>query len=195
MVGMVMRRYLASLAAVCLGVAVSCGGGGTSESPVPGDPGGSTNLAGSFTPTQADPGDGTVAMALDGASGDLVTVAVNVTGVNDVFSADFEVTYDPQQAEFINWSAGTLLETGGNAPSYFLTATQAGLLTVGATRTGGGSGGVDVGASQTLIHLLFRVREPGASDLGFQRASLLDAQDPPQPIAGLSWYGGTLTGN
>jgi len=190
-----MRWNVVMLAAICLGAAVCCGGGGTSESPIPEDPGGSTPLAGSFTPELASPGDGTVAMALGGASGNLVTVEVNVTGVDDVFSADFDVTYDPQQAEFVNWSAGTLLETGGNTPSYILTAVQPGLVTVGATRTGGSSGGVDVGASQTLINLLFRVTEPGASALTFQSASLLDAQDLPQPIPGLSWFGGTLTGN
>ena len=190
-----MRWNIATPVAVCLAIAVSCGGGGTSGSPIPEDPGGSTNLAGGFTPEEANPGDGTVAMALGAASGNLVTIEVNVTGVDNLFSADFNVTYDPQRAEFVNWSAGTILETGGNSPSYFLTATQPGTITVGATRTGGGSGGVDVGSSQTLIHLVFRVTEVGSSTLAFEQAALLDAQDLPQQIPGLSWYGGTLTGN
>jgi len=190
-----MRCFIVAAAALCLAASLSCGGGGTSASPIPEDPGGSTGLAGGFTPDQASPPDGSVAMALGLVSGNLVTIEVNVTGVNDVFSADFDVTFDPQQADFVNWSAGTLLETGGNSPSYFLTATQPGTITVGATRTGGSSGGVDVGASQTLIHLMFRVTEVGSSAVAFQQAALLDARDLPQPIPGLSWYGGTLTGN
>lgn len=190
-----MRWYIATPALICLAVAVSCGGGGAAESPIPEDPGGTTTLAAGFTPEQASPGDGTVAMALGSSSGNLVTIEVNVTGVDDVFSADFDVTYDPDQAEFVNWSAGTLLESGGNTPSYLLTATQPGTLTIGATRTGGGAGGIDVGSSETLIRLVFRVTEVGASTLGFERANLLDAQDLPQQIPGLSWHGGTLTGN
>jgi hypothetical protein len=189
-----MRGHFAILAMACLVSAVSCGEG-DNPSPIPEDPGGSTNLVGGFSPEQPNPADDTIAMAFEQASGSVVGVAVTVTGVDDLFSADFDVTYDPQQADFVNWSAGTLLETGGNAPSYMLTATQPGVVTVGATRTGGGSGGVDVGTTQTLIYLVFQVKEPGSSALGFQRASLLDAQDPPQSIPGLSWFGGTLTAN
>jgi hypothetical protein len=190
-----MRWYTVTAATICLAASFSCGGDGETRSPIPEDPGGSSNLVGSFTPEQANPGDGSVAMALADSNGSLVVVAVTVTGVNDLFSADFEVTYDPQMADFYNWSVGTILETGGNDPSYMLTATQPGLVTIGATRTGGGSGGVDVGATQTLINLVFQVTEPGSSSVALQRASLLDAQDPPQPIPRLSWHGGTLTGN
>ena len=190
-----MRWYIATPTLICLVVAVSCGGGGAAESPIPEDPGGTTTLAAGFTPEQDSPGDGTVAMALGGASGNLVTIEVNVTGVDDVFSADFDVTFDPDRAEFVNWSDGTLLESGGASTDYFLTATQPGSIIVGATRTGGASGGVEVGSSQTLIHLVFRVTETGASTVAFQGGDLLDSQNLPQPIPGLSWHGGTLTGN
>jgi len=190
-----MRRYIVATVTACLAVAISCGGGGTGVSPIPEDPGGSTTLAGGFTPDQASPADSTVTMALGAASGNLVTIEINVTGVDDLFSADFDVSYDSNQVEFVNWSAGELLESGGNSPLYWLSAAQPGLVTVAASRAEGTSGGVDVGASQTLIHLVFRVTEVGASTVAFERATLLDAQHPPQPIPGLSWHGGTLTGN
>jgi len=190
-----MRWHIGIVMTVCLVVAVSCGGGGSDAGAISGDSGESSTLAASFVPDQPSPGDSTVALAVEGTSGALVTLQVNVSGVDNVFTAEFQLAYDPQRVEFVNWSPGTLLETGGNPPSYLVRNLQPGLLEVAASRLDGASGGVDVTTPQTVIHLLFRATEAGSSTLAFSRAFLYDAQDPPQPIDGLSWYGGTVTAN
>jgi len=174
--------------------ALACGGG-SDGSPIPGGSGESNNLVASFTPDEPGPGAASIAMADGGVSGPVVSVRVNVTDVDNLFTADFGVTYDPALVEFIDWSPGFILEDGGNRPSYLLGTSQSGLVTVGASRTGGASGGVDVVGTRTLIILTFRARAAGASSIGFQSASLLDAQAPPQTISGLSWHGGALTAN
>lgn len=190
-----MRWHIGIVVTACLIVAASCGGGGSDAGAINGGSGGSSTLAANFVPDQPSPGDETVALALGGTSGALVTVRVNVSGVVNLFTAEFQLTYDSQQVEFVNWSPGTVLESGGNPPSYLVRNLQPGLLDVAASRLDGATGGVDVSAPQPVINLLFRATEAGSSPVAFSRASLYDAQDPPQPIPGLSWFGGAITAN
>lgn len=184
---------------VAISLATACGGGG--RAPIAPDTGiggggGSTALAGSFSPSSASPGPDEVALAAGaGSSGDLVDVRVDVAGVADVFGASFDVVYDAQAATFVNWSPGTLLETGGSGVQYQVSNVTPGLVVVGATRTGGAAGGVDATGAVPAIHLFFRVRQPGTTSLAFRNADLLDGQSPPQTVPGLSWSGGTLVAN
>jgi hypothetical protein len=177
-----------------LTAALACGGGSDGD-PVPGGSGESSNLVGSFTPDESTPGADSIAMADGGVSGPVVSIRVNVTEVDDLFTADFGVSFDPALVEFVSWSPGLVLESDGNRPSYLIGTSQPGLINVGASRTGGAAGGVDVGGTGTLIILTFRARAAGASTIAFEGASLLDAQAPPQTISGLSWHGGTLAAN
>jgi hypothetical protein len=192
-----MRRTTGTLTLILLATAFACGGGGSGGggSAIPGDPGGSSNLAGSFTPDQPNPSAGMVTMAAAGSSGAVVTVRIDVTDLSDLFGADFDIVFPATRVEFVNWTAGSVLETGGADVSYLVNSTQPGQIVVGASRNGGGGGGADVVGTGTLIYLQFRVRVAGSATLAFRSATLLDAQSPPQSVPGLTWHGGTLVGN
>ena len=187
-----MRRSLVPIAAILL--LTACGGGGSRDA-IPSDINTSTALAGSFSAASASPGPDEVAMAAGaGGDGSLVDVRVDVVDVADVFGASFDVTYDAQAATFVNWSAGTLLESGGVSVQYQVSNVTPGRVVVGASRSGTAAG-ADASGAVAVVHLFFRVRAPGTSDLGFENADLLDGQSPPQDIPGLVWSGGTLTAN
>lgn len=154
-----------------------------------------TGIAALFGPDQPDPEALTVAMDESGRTADQVTVAVTVTGTNAVFAALFEVTFDDSAVEFVPPHApGTLLESGGQGVAYFVNETAPGRLTVDAARLGGS--GVDVTGTLPLVQLTFRATAAGSTAMTFENAILYDDQPPtPQPIPGLSWFGGTLIAN
>ena len=171
--------------------ATACGGGG---GPASGGGGGvvTPSLAASFTPAQSSPGTDTVSTDEGSKTGDLVTVEVQVTNINGIYGAAFDVAYDSSVATFQNWSAGSLLEQGGHTPTYQINASQSGLLVVVATRQGNVQGANAVG-TVTLIRLTFRVTQTGTSPVSFPGApTLLDDQPQPQPIPVTNWFGGTI---
>ncbi len=177
---------LLTLAALsCSSSGSSGGGGGPADDVI--DKGGS--FAVKFEPDVPNPGNNTVAMAKSAASGDQITIAVNVTGVDDVIGAAFDVIYD---SDLVAWiapaSAGTLLESGGDQVVYDV-AVQPDRLIVGAAILGGTA--VNAVGTQPLVHLTFRARAAGGSDIRFENSSLQDSQ--PQDITGLNpWAGGQL---
>jgi hypothetical protein len=186
-----MRRTLIGATLAFVALATACGGGGGSADG--GTIGGSqTLIAASFTPEQPNPGSGSVAMAEGTKNADLVTVQVAVVGVNGVYGAAFEVTYDSTKADYVGWSAGTLLEQGGNAPNYSVVLSQPGRVVVGASRTGS-TGGVTA-SGQSMINLTFRVEVPGTFPLVIENPGLFDSQIPPQTIPGITWFAGSLVG-
>jgi hypothetical protein len=130
-------------------------------------------------------------MALGGTAGDLVTVAVNLTDISNVYGAAFSITFDPARAAFTGWSPGAVLETGGHAPTYQIDDAQPGTVIVGATRNGNVSG-VNVTGSRTLVRMTFRVLVEGSTALAFSAPELYDAAVPPQAIAGVTWHAGAL---
>ena len=185
-----MKRALPGLLAILLALATACGGGGNSS----GGGGGSTNLNASFTADEPNPGSKTISLSQGSNTNDMVTVRVDVTDTNGIFGAAFDLLYDPAIATFVNWSAGTVLEQGGGSGSYQVGATQSGRLVVGASRQGGDSG-TDVSGTKALILLTFRMTQAGSSAAVFDNAALLDDSIQPQPIPGLSLFGGTLVAN
>lgn len=172
---------------------VACGGGGSDPVSNGGGGGGSNTISASFTPTQPSPtGPNEISMAQGSRSANTVTVRVEVTDTDDVFGASFDVDYDVSSIQYEGWSAGTILESGGNTPIYTVNATN-GMVTVGASRSGGASG-VDVNGTQTLINLTFRVTDTGTMPIQFLNTVLFDNQQPPQPMPGISWSAGDLVG-
>jgi hypothetical protein len=130
---------------------------------------------------------------VSGGSNSLVVVGIDVTGTDDIFGAGFDVTYDPQIANLVNWSPGNLLEYGGQQVLYEVVENIPGLIVVGVTRQGAGSGGVDVTSTMNLVSLTFQVSDPGSCQVGFQNNSFIDGAQ--NVIPGLSWHGGTLVAN
>lgn len=186
-------RRVTSIAWISLvALVAACGGGGSGgDDPLPGTA--KTNVELQFEPAVPNPGPGTAALALEAASGDTVGLRVSVTGADDVFAASLDVTFDPDRVDFVDWSAGDLLEDSGQKP-FYLVAEQPGRVVIGVSLTGGGSG-VDVDVARTLIRLTFRALEAGSSELDFENSGLLDSQAEPQDIPGISWHGGALVAN
>jgi hypothetical protein len=105
-----------------------------------------------------------------------------------VVGGSFDLTYDPALVEFINWERGALL---GSDSTVLVDSSTPGLLVAGATRNGGV--GQDVPGSSTLLRLDFRALAPGSSQLVFEEIELTDDTPPSgQPIAGITWFGGTI---
>jgi len=186
-----MKRIMTYCLTVLLAAitAVSCGGGAAGVT----TPGPSPSFLTSFTPDQPTPGNNSVSLSqAPGGGGNLVTVNVGVTGVNDVFGASFRIVYDPALVDFENWSQGSLIEGAGNTALYQVSAVTPGQVEVGIGCAGCASG-INVGSTSTIIQIVFRATSSGNSALTFVAADLLNSQSPPTPIAGLTWDGGTLT--
>ena len=187
-----MRRITAYCLTVLLAAttAMSCGGGGDAA---PVTPGPLPSFIASFTPDQPAPGNNSVSLSQQpGGGGSLVTVNVDLTGVNDVFGASFRIAYDPALVDFENWFPGSLIEGTGSTALYQVSAITPGLVEVGIGCAGCASG-VNVGSTRTIIQIVFRAINSGNSTLSFVAADLLNSQSPPMPIGGLTWDGGTLT--
>lgn len=189
-----MSRSWGILSTVVMGVVLTlaCGGGGGGDV-VSGGGGGSTIVAASFTPEIASPGANNVS-TVGSPNSNIVTVTVMVTGTSDVYGASFDLVFDPTVAEFVGWSPGTLLESGGRQVSYQVNSQLPGRVVVGASRTQP-IGGADAGVSTGLIQLRLRANRAGTTSVRFENADLLDSQNPPQDIGGIQFSGGTLVAN
>jgi hypothetical protein len=188
-----MRRIHALLTiatVLALAGSTSCGGGGDAA---PSTDGGNTIYSGSFTPDNANPGANAVALGGQGSQ-NIVTLAVNVAGTNDVSGAAFDLTFDPSKAEFAGWSPGLLLEQGGHQVTYQLNSQQSGRVIVGVSRTTVGSG-ANAGIATPVVLLRMRVIGSGNSQIGFANADLLNSASPPGAKSGISFSGGTLVSN
>lgn len=192
-----MRQTSSVFTIIMVAAALGCSGGGEgAASVVGGGGGGSTTVAGFFSSADPSPGANTVSTtgtSGSGGSANLVTLNVNVTGTNDVFGAAFDLQFDPAMAEFVNWTAGNLLETGGQNVTYQVNATQPGQVVVGASRTGGTSG-TNAAGTVTLIRLTLRVTQAGSSLVTLENGALYGSQST-QAMPGIAFSGGTLAAN
>ena len=185
-----MRRCTAIAIWALVALVVGCGGGGAGESAT------GSKFAGSFTPDVQNPGANTVYMtgsAGQGSNTNLVTLHVYVNNTTDIYGASFDLEFDPAMAQFVNWTAGQVLEFGSQPVSYQINASTPGRVVVGVARTNGGVG-VTVPDAKPLIHLTLRVTDAGSSSVAFQSPALLNSQNPPQPKTGVTFFGGILTG-
>jgi hypothetical protein len=149
-------------------------------------------VAADFTPSDSNPGANTVSV-MGSASSNIVTLNVMVTGTAGVYGAGFDLVFDPTMAEFAGYSPGNLLETGGQQVTYQINALQPGRVIVGVARTTGT--GIDAGVSTALIQLRLRAKQAGTTEVRFENADLLNANNPPSEIVGIAFAGGTLTAN
>jgi hypothetical protein len=176
-------------------VAPACGGGGSGSASASGSP---SPLSASFTPDQPSPGAKNAAMAQGATSNDVVTVNVTLTSTTGVYGTAFDVTYDSTHTVFLGFAPGTLFEQGGNAPNYQVTANPSSNpahITVGVSRTG--STTANATGTQTVIGLQFRVKQAGVYPLAVPAAMnpvVYDGQSTPQPIQGIAWFAGAVSG-
>ena len=180
-------RFSGLLIALLL-AATACGSSGSGGGVI------TPSLAASFTADQPSPGPDVVSLDEGSKTGNLVTVEIQVTDINGIYGAAFDVAYDPAMATFENWFSGSLLEQGGQTPTYQVNATQSGQLVISVSRQGN-VGGANAVGTVTLIRLTFRVTQTGSSSISFPGIpTLLDAQTQPQPIFVSDWFGGTIVG-
>ena len=158
------------------------------------DPGGSpTPLAASFVPEQPSPAANNAAMAEGTKSNDVVTINVTLTDSVGVYATAFDVVYDDIHTVYLGFTPGSVFEQGGNTPNYTVNgATSLGRVVVGVSRTGTSS--TNVSGTKTVVSLQFRVRQAGVYPLSIQNAVVYDNQPTPQPIAGIEWFAGAVTG-
>ena len=184
-------RYTVLLLIVSASLACSGSGGARSIT----SPGPSGSFVASFTADQSAPAAGEIGLSqAPGGGGDLVSLNVGVNGVSNLLGASFRVTYDPSLVEFDNWAAGSLIEGAGQSALYQVAIVQPGVVEVGVS-CAACANGINVGATQNLVQLIFRATQSGSSPLTFVAADLLDSGSPPGPIGGLTWFGGTLVAN
>lgn len=180
------RKTLILLTSTLLLTSIACGGG---SSKAVGGGGGSSTLAASFVPDQPSPGANTVSVAETNASGNIVTLQVNVTDTGDVHTAAFDVMFDDRSVEYVSYAKGSFLEQGGNVPLYQV-AQGPGRIVVGVSR--GGSSGTTASGSQALMSFNFMVTDTGQSQLSVVNADLRDGNL--DDIPGVAWFGGSLIG-
>jgi hypothetical protein len=175
-------------------LALSCSGGSSPSSDggiIADPPGGSSNLVGSFVGELPGQPDNVATMAEASGSGDVVSVDIDLSDVDGVFGAAFDVGFEAGMAEYLAWSPGDLFESDGDLPLYSVTGLSDRVV-VGISRSSGAVAGIDVVGTRTMITLTFRVTQPGSSPVTFANATLLDDQAPPQTIDGIAWAGGTF---
>ncbi len=180
------NRIVTVLSLIAVVTLTACGGGGGD---VTGTGGGSTLLAASFTPALPNPGQNSVSLQEGSASGNMVTVLVQVTDTEDLTGAAFDVFYNPARFSYVSSSAGNLFESSGVTPLYGVNEAVSGHLVIGV----GSGAAVPVNGSETLIRLSFRVDSQGSGPVTLDLADLQGASG--QMVAGIGWHGGTLIGN
>ena len=189
------RRHLWPIALLLLPLCACGGGGGDGDSGPVNDTLPSTTLSAAFVSDAESVEAGTVWLSEGNSSGSLVTVRVNVTDLEQIYAAGFDFEFDSSRVEFVNWSPGSLLESGNQTPIYQVQAQQ-GKLVVGVSRTGDVEG-VDASGTQTLILLTFRARQAGTSAAVLDNATLLrpGSGTGPVPILDTIWTGGQFNAN
>ncbi|TDI48836.1 MAG: hypothetical protein E2P01_04550 [Acidobacteria bacterium] len=125
-----------------------------------------------------------------GSTDGIAVVEIYVTGVLDVLTASFMLSFDTASVAFLDFDvSGSHLASDGASIQPIVQQVQSGELTVGLTRLG--ATGIDFNGTQLLMRIRFvRVASSGTSTLTFSNNDLLDAMAPPQSIPGVQWFGG-----
>jgi len=177
---------------LALVTAPACGGGGGGGSST--GPGGSPSpVSASFVADRPAPGANTVAMLQGPKSNDVVSVYVTLTDTTGVFATAFDVVFDSAGAAYLGFTHGAALEAGGNVPNYTVDgSSNPGRVVVGVARTNGSA--TNIVGSKAVVVLQFRVKQAGTFPVALQNGIVYDAQAVPQPIPGILWFAGALTG-
>lgn len=133
---------------------------------------------------------------VDGSTCDLVTLELVATSIDDVWSLDTTVTFDPSLVAWVgNSTTGSVLGADGTAVAAFIEATASGELTVGISRVAADEG-IDIDADGgVLLKLYFSLNTTvaGSGAFSMDDECLTTVGEPPPVIAGVSCSGGTFT--
>jgi len=126
----------------------------------------------------------------------LVTVEIVATGINDVWSLDTTLTYDPSVVAWTgNSTVDSVLGADGTAVAALVDLTGTGELTIGISRVAADDG-VDIGAEGgVLLELFFALNTTVAGDgvITLGDECLRTVGEPPPVIPGVTCSGGTFT--
>jgi hypothetical protein len=130
---------------------------------------------------------GVNALSLASGTGTTTTTLVlelRATQMTDLYGVAFNLTYPSAQLQFTRATAGALLGSGAVQAS----VSSPGTLIVGGTHLGNVPGANGSGVVMTLE---FSATAAGSGSFAFARNSALNSSG--QPIAGVTWLGGTAT--
>ena len=173
------HALLAALLAVAL---PSCGGSSPTTPTPPTPPPTTMTFSGSGAPAVDS-----VALTLQGATSNQVTLALVVNNVNDLYGAGVDLTFDPAVVAFSSFEAGTLLNGDGAAVNTQVSEPQSGTLVIGVTRVGAVPG---ITGSGTLIVLRFNAVTPGSTAVATGNGGAFDSAGT---ALATQFFGGTLT--
>ena len=114
-----------------------------------------------------------------------------VANITDLYSVQFDVTFDPTVVSAVNIVEGSLLPSGG--PTFFIPGTidnGAGTITLTADTLIGTVAGVS--GSGTLAEIVFTALNSGTSTIGLSNVVLLDSNSPPDEIPAVATNGTIL---
>jgi len=128
-----------------------------------------------------------------GATCELLAVDLIITDVDDIFTAEFTILFDPAIANYEGTSSeGSILESDGTQLT-MLANERPGEITILISRLGGVFGDIDAVGEQFLARMYFsKAADNGSSTLVFGTARLFSSQFPPEIIPDIEWSGGTL---
>lgn len=168
----------------------ACGGGSGSGGNNNGGGGVTTST---FTADNAAPGNNTISMSPGASNGLMFTIDVRVTGIDDFFGAEFDITYNEAALDFVSLDSTTSLLNGQSVGTDFRVLERNGVVQVTATLQGQ-SAGVDVGATATLVRLNFVGTSATAnSAIGFTSPTVDQCPDGGPPLPACSEIQATLT--
>jgi hypothetical protein len=166
---------------------VSCGGSSSDDN---GPPNGGACI--NFTPSQSPASDTVASREGVPSSCDRIAIELIVTDVNDIFAADFTMSFDSATATYDGYdTSGSILTSDGTQVTALVNQPNNDQLVLSVTRLGGAAGGVDAVGQHRLLRLYFRRRTTaGTANVTYVLGRLFD--DQVQEIQGVTWHGGTL---
>jgi hypothetical protein len=171
------------LLAAVLGAAACGGGGGGGGSPTNPPP---PQSGLSFTPSGSGPGISLTTLA--GSQGTTLGLAVQSSGIQDLYGVAFHLTYPYTVMHFTGAVQGSLLSANGSVPTSFqIVEAPLGTLIVGLTRLGAVQG---TNAPGALMNLQFTAVANGSGPLSFVANQANDSLG--NVLTGISWNAGSV---
>jgi hypothetical protein len=166
---------------------VSCGGSSGDDNP-PNGGGACIN----FTPSQSPASDTVATRSTVPSSCDRIAVELIVTDVNDIFAADFTLSFNAATATYDGYdTTNSILSSDGTPVTVLVNQPNNDQLVLSVTRLGGAAGGVDAVGQHRLLRLYFRRQTSvGTANVSYILGRLFD--DQVAEIQGVTWHGGTL---
>jgi len=143
-------------------------------------------------PAAAPAGSTVVARQAAGSTCEMLQVELVLTGVTDVQTVEFKVSFDASVARYEGLSlTGSTLAAGGANVNVFEDENP-GEVTINLSRF---NSGVDFVPAGAIVRLVFGKATPAdtaSGALSFSDTRIFDSDAPPKEKGGIQWFGGTF---